>query len=110
MKAQPLRLVEGEYVQCLPKLATHLKINRPGPMTSVILPVTITGVRADTPLWSWNGDVDKPTLRPSVLTRTFEGDDVKCVCHSWITDGVVKFLNDSTHSLAGTSQDLLEID
>lgn len=109
MKAQPLKLVDGQYVQCLPEFATHLKIKPPGPIGSIILAVTIKGTRSNTPNWTWNGDIDKPTLMPSVLSRVSYGDKTH-VCHSWITDGVAHFLSDSTHSFSGQSHDLLEIE
>ena len=53
--------------------------------------------------WSWNGSRDKPTFRPSVLSNSGgECPDVP-ICHSYITDGVITFLLDSTHALAGDS-------
>ena len=49
--------------------------------------------------WEWNGSLEAPTLRPSVLTR---GGPVEgFVCHSFITDGKIEFLSDSTHALSG---------
>jgi hypothetical protein len=77
--------------------------------------------------WSWNGDVLKPTFRPSVLVRTGHhashwkaGDSCWCtynaeeiakgqppapfdcaVCHSFVRDGMIQFLGDCTHKLAG---------
>lgn len=48
-----------------------------------------------TPSWDWNGDLEKPTLKPSIKTQGYS------LCHSYLTDGVFEFLNDSTHSLAG---------
>jgi|ERR1035437_2051273 hypothetical protein len=75
------------------------------------------------PRWNWNGNVDKPTFTPSILVRTGHycqrpgvdscwctwnaenPDDLvdfKCMlCHSYITDGNIQFLNDCTHELAG---------
>ena len=54
------------------------------------------------PRWEWNGDVDRPTFKPSVLVRRDYGDGHKeQVCHSFITDGQIQFLADSTHALAG---------
>lgn len=32
------------------------------------------------------------------------------ICHSFITDGEIQFLNDCTHKLAGHTVDLLEWD
>lgn len=54
-------------------------------------------------LWTWNGDVDKPTFRASLLLPTV-------VCHSFITDGKIEFLNDCSHSLAGQTVDLPDIE
>ena len=84
------------------------------------------------PRWGWNGDVGKPTFTPSVLVReirldmseaeeaaydaAFEAcgytseilDDPRfsSVCHSYVTDGRIKFLGDCTHGLAGQTVDL----
>lgn len=69
MKAEPLRLVDGGYEPCEPKEATHIRLHLPGPLPNRILPVMIGGTRAGTPNWTWNGSVEAPTVRPSVLTR-----------------------------------------
>ncbi|PLP96981.1 DUF6527 family protein [Cupriavidus pauculus] len=54
------------------------------------------------PRWGWNGDVERPTFTPSVLARYPWGNpQVERVCHSFVTDGQIQFLNDCTHSLAG---------
>lgn len=71
------------------------------------------------PSWDYNQNPDKPTLRPSVLVTWKEpGDgpddfddrtkDVPKVCHSFVTDGRIEFLNDCTHALAGQTVDLPE--
>lgn len=49
------------------------------------------------PSWDWNGDLEKPTLSPSILTNGHSS----FVCHSFLTDGVFNFLTDSTHPLSG---------
>lgn len=77
------------------------------------------------PRWDFNNHPDAPTFSPSVLVQTrdwtekgradfeawkaagyppesnkeFESQDL--VCHSFITDGEIRFLGDCTHSLAG---------
>lgn len=77
------------------------------------------------PRWGWNGDVHKPTFAPSILVRSAEypeGDAAaeaeydrislqgaeallasrfRSVCHSYVTDGVIDFLDDCTHALRG---------
>lgn len=82
------------------------------------------------PRWTWNGDVNKPTFSPSILTKmghyayreprdtcwcTFNKDHPNnpsgftCqICHSFVTDGKIQFLNDCSHELAGQTVDLPE--
>lgn len=78
------------------------------------------------PRWTWNGDLERPTFTPSVLVTTghyipLERNDGSCWCtynaehpddpapfgcyrcHSYVRDGVVEFLADCTHALAGKS-------
>jgi len=47
--------------------------------------------------WTFNGDLDKPTVRASILVRS--GKNGSNVCHSFITDGQIKYLSDCTHEL-----------
>lgn len=60
----------------------------------------VTGDSALRPTWSWDGNLDAPTLSPSILTR-FNWDDVEHVCHSYLRAGVFEFLGDCTHPLVG---------
>ena len=59
--------------------------------------------------WTFNGDMDKPTFNPSYRCW-WEDKDGAHNCHSFITDGFIKFLSDCTHSLAGQSVELPDID
>lgn len=105
MKAKPLRLIYGVgYEDCDVSEATHVKIRIPGPSGIVIIPVMLKGRREGTGNWTWNGDTEKPTLKPSVLTI---GGNFRC--HSWINDGEVKFLDDCSHDFAGKTLYLLNI-
>lgn len=77
--------------------------------------------------WTFNGDVEKPTFSPSLLVRsghyvpdhkgscwcTYNAENqddpapFKCtVCHSFVTDGKIQYLNDCTHELAGQTVEL----
>ena len=74
--------------------------------------------------WSWDGDVERPTISPSVLVHphqtliddTLEGPALTApenvtttpLCHSFVTDGRIEYLSDSTHALAGQTVDLPE--
>jgi hypothetical protein len=52
------------------------------------------------PVWSFNENVEHPTISPSVLVSWTEFDTPK-TCHSFIKDGMIQFLGDCTHKLAG---------
>lgn len=109
MKAYPLRITETGYSPCEPHEATHIQLHLPGPLPNRILPVMIGGRREGTPNWTWNGSVDAPTVKPSVLTRGSDADG-EHVCHSFINDGIVQFLSDCSHEFAGMMIPLLEVE
>lgn len=58
------------------------------------------------PSWEWDGNMDAPTFSPSVLV-TYDGADsdgeegLPSRCHTFIKAGMVQFLTDCTHALAG---------
>lgn len=82
--------------------------------------------------WGWNGSEESPTISPSVLVRSghyvpgHKGDACWCaynvahpdnpsrfkcsVCHSFVANGKIQFLNDSTHALAGQTVELQDMD
>lgn len=61
-----------------------------------MLPVNAENI--DKPSWNWNGDLESPTLEPSILTH---GGPNYPTCHSYLRDGIFEFLTDSTHPLSG---------
>lgn len=124
MKGKPVILVSGlGYVETVPETATHLTLNFPGPVGELTLPVMIGGTRKGTPNWTWNGDVNKPTLKPSVRTIKWIGknscnDDGgpsrEIIFHSHVNDGRADVLNDttedvSTHLLRGQKVEMLDV-
>jgi Family of unknown function (DUF6527) len=71
--------------------------------------VNVEGVDA----WTWNGDVEKPTLNPSILCWTNHKDGVRLpegqrvtLCHSFVRDGRIQFLGDCPHALKNQTVDL----
>lgn len=73
------------------------------------------------PRWTFNGNLESPTLSPSVLCTWTEPSDVPeefddptkditLCCHSFVRDGHIQFLNDCTHDLAGKTVELPAID
>jgi hypothetical protein len=57
--------------------------------------------------WTWNGSLDKPTFRPSLLCN-FTSPETRC--HSFVTDGQIQFLSDCWHALAGKTVELPDWD
>lgn len=68
-------------------------------------------------VWGFNEDLARPTLTPSILVHPAERWAPELPskrrttprCHSFVTDGRIQFLGDSTHALAGQTVDLPEI-
>jgi len=107
VKAIPMKREGEAYTPCIAAEATHLRLSLPGPFSNRFIPIITKGSRSrrvDT-VWTWNGDTEKPTLRPSVKTWT---DDHSC--HAWINDGNAIFLDDCTHELAGKTLPLNEVE
>lgn len=82
------------------------------------------------PQWGFNGNLALPTFTPSIAARSGHHangkDECYCnmsqripgeedhpewcyVCHSYVTDGRIQFLDDCTHALRGQTVDLPEI-
>lgn len=68
--------------------------------------------------WQFNGSAEKPTIQPSILVSRpanpdaapgFEEYRQEKRCHSFVTDGMIQFLDDSTHTLAGKTIPLPEL-
>ena len=68
-----------------------------------MLPVNST---SESPSWDWDENTENPTLSPSVLTFGYHGKEGRC--HSFIRNGMIEFLGDCTHSLAGATVPLPE--
>jgi hypothetical protein len=51
-------------------------------------------------MWTFDGNLDAPTLSPSILWCEIVVDGVE-VCHSFLRNGVFEFLSDCTHEHAG---------
>lgn len=73
------------------------------------LPVITKGTRSGTNAWTWNGDLEKPTLRPSIRTRYYNGKEMT-EFHCWLNDGIADCLSDCKDGNAGKKLELLEIE
>lgn len=105
MKAKPVRNVEGQMVLCAVLDATHVVLNIAGPIGKIVLPIMLTGEREGTGNWSWNGDMEKPTLRPSIASS-----NGGVYCHTWVNDGKAQYLSDTDHSFRNHTLDLIDVD
>ena len=81
-------------------------------------------------VWGWNGSKETPTFTPSILVKSghYAGSSPSCwctyaveypdnpspfrcyLCHSFVTEGRIRFLDDCTHKLAGQTVDIPEWD
>lgn len=92
--------------------------------------VRVKGDKSKGPVWGYNWNDEKPTFTPSLLVRFVSipdqpekdsngdyalGSDGRIkgakdeVCHSFIREGKIQFLNDCTHELAGKTVELTDI-
>lgn len=93
---------------------TYLTFQCPGCKT--IHQITTAGVPNP---WGWDGSLERPTITPSVLVTWEANPDAAPEfsewhkarrCHSFVRDGRIEFLSDSTHALAGQTVDLPELE
>ena len=86
-----------------------------------------------TPCWEWNRSMTDPTFQPSVLSRTnplteagnadykkwledgcpprtTDLETSQVICHSFVSFGRISYLGDCTHSMAGQTVELPEIE
>lgn len=54
-------------------------------------------------IWSWNGDVDRPTVSPSIVCSDTG-------CHLFVRNGELVYLSDCKHALAGKTVPMEDID
>jgi len=68
--------------------------------------------------WSFNNDLDKPTFSPSVkvtypanpeASEEFKEWRTERICHYFLTDGVISYCSDCTHSMAGKTVPLPDL-
>lgn len=74
-----------------------------------MLPVITKGSRDDSNAWTWNGDSEKPTLRPSIRSEYTNKEGKIVVIHYWLNDGLCQCLSDCTDGNAGKLLDLAEL-
>lgn len=61
-------------------------------------------------VWTFNGDVDKPTFAPSYVTGLPDVNGNPFMvkrCHCYIENGQIRFLTDCWHELKGQTVDMV---
>lgn len=59
--------------------------------------------------WTFNGDLEKPTITPSIHVWHKDGNGNRITkCHSFVTDGKIQYLGDCQHKLVGQTIELPE--
>lgn len=53
--------------------------------------------------WSFDGNLETPTFTPSFLHSGYSSHHQPRICHYILTNGILNFCTDSTHTLAGKS-------
>lgn len=72
---------------------------------------SIYGPNHHKPIWTFNGNAEKPSFSPS-LREFYTHPETKkeiTTCHSIITDGRIQFCSDCEHELKGQTLPLEEI-
>jgi hypothetical protein len=54
--------------------------------------------------WTWDKNYEKPSIADSILVRGV------IRCHSFIGNGMIRFLNDSEHKLVGKTIELPDLE
>lgn len=50
--------------------------------------------------WSFDGNYEKPTFSPSMLSNPGGLEDFHPICHSFLENGIWRYLGDCTHDMA----------
>ncbi len=105
MKARPCKYDSENYryVTCDKSEATHVHLLTRGHFKDRYIPVQPNSNSG----WAWNGDTDRPTLSPSIRTSC-TGPEINMICHSFVRDGQIEYLTDSTHEFAGHTLPLID--
>lgn len=62
-----------------------------------------------TNVWKFNGNIDSPSFEPSLLVNKDHQVEGVMQCHSWVTDGKIRFYDNCGHDLKNQIVDLFEI-
>lgn len=58
--------------------------------------------------WTFDGNEASPTFSPSLLLRVEDG--WRFTCHTFVQGGMIKYLDDCSHSLAGRTVEMVDLE
>ncbi|MBT0609238.1 DUF6527 family protein [Aequorivita echinoideorum] len=87
----------------------YLSFTPQGMRFPTTIPVITKGSRDDTNAWTWNGSLEKPTVRPSVRTQYANEKGESVIIHYWLNDGICQCLLDCTDGNANTNLPLIDV-
>jgi len=61
-------------------------------------------------MWTFNGNVNNPTFRASLLNTVDDSKGKPLRCHLFVTNGKIEYCKDCTHHLAGKTVEMEDID
>lgn len=71
--------------------------------------IPVSGSDPNGKYWGFNEDMIKPTFTPSLLVYDINPDGARrTLCHLFLRDGVIEFLNDCAHEFKGKKVPLTE--
>jgi hypothetical protein len=62
------------------------------------------------PFWTFNNDMEKPSFKPSLLVQTPDKDGNVQICHFFIEDGKMRYMNDCTHDLHNQTVEMEDVE
>lgn len=60
-------------------------------------------------VWEFNGNLDNPTVSPSLLIKSPNLDGSVDVCHFFVKNGNIEYLSDCTHNRRSTTVEMPNI-
>lgn len=72
---------------------------------------TIWTLNPSRPEWQWDGNVETPTVSPSIriFTPAHDGEPERTNCHYFLKSGNIEFCSDSDHAFAGQTVPLPDL-
>lgn len=92
----------------MPKIATVQNAGTKSPDILFYCPGCDSAHGINSRTWTFNGDLERPTISPSVFVNAGRANPDSHQCHSFVENGMIRFLSDCSHQLAGKTVEIPE--